>query len=1313
MEHQYPKESEAQRIGHMASHTLQAVHPLSWRLHSLDGTDDVGFDYQVQVVDGDQYRGIFRLQLKGTEGPKVNVGNEFLSLDIKLSTLKYYEDVVEPILFVVCDLSQNQDPRRCPAYYVWIHDEVARVRKRQLKDAQGTITVRVPLANKLDGGFDVLPVITEHRRLYESAKDLDSSLKQRLPGVDAAGRSSLIEDVSQGIAVRSAAFVEAITDTDTYWPEAPAHTLAGQLTAAGAAITRGQRGEVEQHLERAEAQLQDATVLESAAFWYLKGKLAFAHSNEDAACEAYAKACSLVPSNTKYRINRIECDMVKRRRESRDADIGDLILEAKSIDTAQGKGLAARLLVLDGNVTGARELLEAVKGSETAVDAAIVEAAGGGDYDRVFAACTEGLAYPDLPIHSRVQLLLLLGRTQLYAAAGITADEEQVYMPAGGPPNLDVAKLAAAWDSFLEAMPLLRSIGWPRVIEYASDAWLLAALYTGNEEVTLPDIKAAAEAQPNVPDLQRGLERIAAACDDYITALEANGRQPPTDEVAVRRVLLLHSADRSSECVDFAVEHLPGCDRNAQQLPLALAVSITAAEAVVRANDAATLLNILNERAEWSSYRAVLSFIRKRNSQILSAEEALDQFKADYEAHDRDPVIGMQLLAHLDISEEKDAEYCLEVARHVAEAQSLPADLRFIVAQALTTLSNWKELLALANSTLAQYPGLSRMRSIRAVALDKLGHTPDALSELNSLIGSGERLAIDVYVKIVTRLGDVEKATSLIEQLLAAEPNRQQQFKLVHLLFQLVHSADPISPRLPEIAWRMSRIARREVEMEEGVFLLSMFAANISAEAELEEPRAEEFRSRIQAFSERFPESKLFRMGTISEGNALGDIRRILNSFDPNSEERQKWQRSTERQMERGELPVPYSWRPNQILGYIRDVLELWALTKRAKRDKQQLRLNMVVGEWQPATSVSRTPLLDITALLVLHDLKLYGTLFEVFPTVAISQQTLRLLQTHSASVFGSLASSTAKSIQAALRTYRARILQPDGTLPGDSDRELRTFGFDVHRLMETGQYALYSDDGVFAVYAGGETGGIERFCTLDLMQIAVDRSSLSLREMAERISKLSQWNVDVSITGAVLFASLPAGLAGVASARSGADMIQGDPVVSPILESIWSVRKSYKDIHTHMASIAFSLVSDHRNPESCVASLVLVWYWKARLRTDLELSPESRLALLFVHVFAAADANEAFSRRLRSIYLRVVEGHHWHDMDERREAEAISQLAAASAEFDASTRPRPQPSTGEKVAMAWTDGTADRERFQKAYSDASIRIAQRENAKK
>src|SRR4051812_31040314 len=107
MTDQLPKESRAQEIGHRAALALTACQPLGWRHHSLEGTDDAGLDIQIQVIGGQQYRDIFRLQLKGTESREPNAAGEFFSVPFKASTLNYYDRIIEPVLIVLADLSQQ------------------------------------------------------------------------------------------------------------------------------------------------------------------------------------------------------------------------------------------------------------------------------------------------------------------------------------------------------------------------------------------------------------------------------------------------------------------------------------------------------------------------------------------------------------------------------------------------------------------------------------------------------------------------------------------------------------------------------------------------------------------------------------------------------------------------------------------------------------------------------------------------------------------------------------------------------------------------------------------------------------------------------------------------------------------------------------------------------------------------------------------------------------------------------------------------------------------------------------------------------
>jgi Domain of unknown function (DUF4365) len=94
-EQEYPLESEAQRIGQRAQKCFAANRPDSWRVQSLEGTDDAGFDYQIQIVDSARYIGFFRVQLKGSESPEINASGESYSIPLSRRTLNYYARATE------------------------------------------------------------------------------------------------------------------------------------------------------------------------------------------------------------------------------------------------------------------------------------------------------------------------------------------------------------------------------------------------------------------------------------------------------------------------------------------------------------------------------------------------------------------------------------------------------------------------------------------------------------------------------------------------------------------------------------------------------------------------------------------------------------------------------------------------------------------------------------------------------------------------------------------------------------------------------------------------------------------------------------------------------------------------------------------------------------------------------------------------------------------------------------------------------------------------------------------------------------------
>lgn len=111
-----------------------------WRLQSLEGSDDYGYDYQVQTTPNQRATDIFRIQLKGIRSPNLTADGEYISVALKASTVRYYARAVEPVLLVICDLSVNEAPVDCPFYYVWIRDELIRITVDDLSAEQKYVT---------------------------------------------------------------------------------------------------------------------------------------------------------------------------------------------------------------------------------------------------------------------------------------------------------------------------------------------------------------------------------------------------------------------------------------------------------------------------------------------------------------------------------------------------------------------------------------------------------------------------------------------------------------------------------------------------------------------------------------------------------------------------------------------------------------------------------------------------------------------------------------------------------------------------------------------------------------------------------------------------------------------------------------------------------------------------------------------------------------------------------------------------------------------------------------------------------------------
>lgn len=1312
-----PKENDSQRIGQRANKCFAVHAPDSWRTQSLEGTDDVGFDYQVQLVDASHYIGAFRVQLKGSESPVLNASGDFYSISLSRSTVNYYARATEPILLVYCDLSVDLTrTAACPAFYVWIHEELKRFREDG-KDKTDTdsLTVRVPVTNRLTDETDLRPYLQTYLRLHKVATNLDEVVEAKLPSAAPDERATILENVTAGLSRYSTTLLEVMASpVTTPWPTAPRDSIAGQLDDVSRCFAVGAVGKASVYMEALAPSFANMVPLEKAEYLYCRGRLHSRNSEETQAAADYAQACEHSDDAPRYLTAWVETEIAIRYQSGKTCDVSDLKARSQA-DTPEVKATLARLLAIEGDFDGATAVLNSIPRREALNTLAIV-ASMQERYEEVVRICDEGLAQRQLDLRSQQLFHILRARANFTSSMPLarTSTGDIVIASMTGPADLNATRLQAAWSDVQIAIGLLRQAGWPGNLEFLADVWGAAALILGRADETIDAAKEAAAARPTLPTMQWALETLAIHLEDYDTALLANERRPESVESTFRRIGILHQAKKYRLCLEEVESTCDSLPQGHDLYPVSLALGALSGDALFLKDRADALAARLRSKPEWADHVAILGYFRATTRNVLARDESLERLVVDYEEQGKPRAIAVQLLHLLDATKPDEAASCVDISTRIREFQQLTVEGEFRLAQAYATLMNWDGLLQTANRALERFVHVGRFSAIKAFALDKLGETAQALAEVRKLldVSISDWLAVGTYVNIVTRCGFTDEALALAERLVADETDGTRRVDCLRFLFMLLHAKDPGSQRAIDVAWEIGRHVDKNEEKDEGMFLGMFLTATLRGSGTASPGWVIEFQERLTAFTERWPDSRILRHGSLPENPTPQDMQRMLKEVLGDFEERIAWQTKIARELGRGELPILYAWRPRAVLMNVGDVGELWEIGKRSKKDALQYHLSMVVGDWTPYSRreiQSAVPLLDLTALFVLNDLELFDVLFAVFPAVAMSQAMLLEIQRSASPITGSLAGQRYAKLTEQLKLRFDKIQQPVNVMPVEESGPMgKLLTEDMRSLAQSGRYLTYSDDALLRIYAAGHEETARGICTLDLLSIADEMGLMTPQQVSEKIGLLCSWNVAVAITPRYLLASLPDS-AGVAKSVSGAiDAIRASDTCSAIFEGIWNVRKPYKDIAAHASILLAELIAERQNSLIVMSAIVGLWFGKAKLRVDAgETTPIQRLAVLVA--VAAGQLRKItpdMARRFWSVYNEVIALEHGDRMDEQREREALETMAHCCAGMDHIAQASEKASRYRDVMLAgFTAGTADYGRFDDAYTSALINV--------
>jgi tetratricopeptide (TPR) repeat protein len=1303
-----PNVPDAHESNANAKRCFDARCPLNWLSTSLEGTEDYGLDLQIQTTKNRQVSDIFRVQLKGTTTPDVSKDGSFISVEIKATTARYYDRIVEPVLVVLCDLSVNSDPVDCDLYYVWVRDEFNRIDISSLPETQEWVTLRVPTSNRLKGA-DLSEDIRRHNELARAGHALNAKIAKAIPEADALRGFELVGQVTKTIISSGSALIEALADPgEDYWVNPHPGSTPWHLNRTKEYLDKTNLSMAKAELDIVETLLSKGIPAEKSEYWFLRGKILSEMTSDKEASVAFKKAI-LESRKGKYVSAWAEAELRHRHSTNYTGGYSDLLADLEDDDPLV-LSARSRILAAEERFDEAISVADRIVGSEKHSARALVYMMAR-DHAGVVSECDFGLNIPNLTKNSRQLLLILKSRALFELAHPPTIDEFGENLPPSGVAGIDAEKLEAAWSAIQYAVDDLRARGWNSNIVHIADIWAACASILGRTKETLPLLIEAANARPGAEVLEEALESIASLCGNFNEALSANSRAPESQKRKLRRVLLLNQAHKHRDCVKHFEENIDSLDRSHPFFGHATVVASMSAYKLVRTDLVTSWLEILNSSPDLKPYAAELEYFMAVDLSKFSKEEATKNFVTKYEELGQPTGMATTVIHALDPYNKDEAERILEVAAKVqARIQPSPS-IAMQVGTAMITLNQWNELFDLCQRLEWRADISPRMKGFKALALDQIGKTSEARTTIEGMLAEGatDPMALNMYVSIMVRCGFVSEAISAAEIIMGEATSSRQRKDCIRLLFSLIQSSDPSSPRLLALANEMAALANPNSEAEEGTYLVMFLNATFAEANRPSDNELKLFRGRSEAFFEAFPNSKIIKRGLIREDAPADELISQLKEILGISEEREKFVAKLERDLQDGAKLFPFAWRAQLVFQNIHDVVHLWEISKSSRIDDHKFHLLMCVDPEHksptPCWMKEKLPLLDMTALLVLKDLGLIDNLFKMFDQIAIAKSTLQSIARLVAPISGSPMRKQCIELQEALKPHHRQIIQPSANVSSEHEDDAEALGHEykeiVHLCREQSEsYRIYSDDVVIRLLCtrGHASDGL---CTLDIMSGMEDLGLLSRKEVAEKIADLCQWRVGIIVRYDDLSALFPIDFLQAHTVKDAVAAIDADQNFSSVISAIWNFRAPFEKTLGHASHVLRRITDSTEIGLIPATALARQWYAKVGFAKD---APRADAVLINLIIGAAqiGPLSSLSSRRLVGIYLKMVELDSHPYMDEQKEREAIAKLAAYCASLQIQNAQAGQIAF-KGLQLAFTADTKDYEIFTSSYSDALI----------
>lgn len=1309
----FPIADHKHKISNAAKAALSDVQPASWNVDLIDGDNDFGLDAFVQVEVHGQIRYSFKVQLKGTESPKYSADQSLLSVGLKRTTLNYYANQNDEVLLIVAVVvlkdNGKLDRSLTKVYWNWITAELRKLRgSRYSIDAssQSDVTVHVPLENQLTPSSDVQinAHLDERLRIARAAEKLEDILRGE---GDVSRTRNPLEQLASIDHNRLRQFLSAISEEPVFaGMESTGSAKVDALYAEGIGYIRaGSTDLAERFLESLDRSWFEATGQTKALLRSLEGKVAMQRMQRELALSYFKEAYSSDPCE-RHLLPWEEVRFLAAIDANDVAVIQEVSQSLAGVTTDEGLALLVRVYASIRKFTEAESCVQRISIQKQIVPRLVLLSAMGKS-DDAYITATKALRESNLSPQDKVAVTLVAARECWQGAlASAHVDPNAKELPINGAPGLDRTAASKACDLCICCLEDLKKAGWSVNVEFVAPIAVASSCAVGRQSEIVRLLREAAIARPAYPELQAAVEVLGVSIGDLALALEANARLPSSHGTLARRACLLFQSRKFEECLSFALQACRTDGAICAQTPMAYAAGSAAASLLARPEDQTTLLSLLSSREEWCPFVHFARFAEAGTTGGIA--EAVTYLRQGFKQFPDSWLLAANLFSNLDVSVVEEAREAISVARLLRRYSNLAAREWTQLISAYITVQHWQEAERETLEAIAQYGEQERFVSSLAIAAEMQGRTGEAVRALERFVALGHRRsgALRNYLGLCLRLGRMSVALQTIGQLLEQERDREERIELMRLrALILVQQGSAEEAR--DVTMALGRVVDRESEAEEGLFINLFMAVTVEGGSNPSAAQLSEFQGRMEAFCSKWPESTAFRRLVVPETpvagpEALFDMLDKITGDD--SRARMKEFHFRERQARAGNLPVPFVLRPGFVLHYVSDPFTLWSYSKKSDSNDKQFHLTCNLLDEPPSNlrSFRRVPLLDLTALFILHDLELLGLVLAVFRRIAVPSRTVDYLSQQSRSMIASPASKRlASRLLDWVNENLSRIEQPSEDKALMKFVQARDVVEDYVSLAKTKRWLVYTDDAILRAWIRSDAGQIDAISTLDVLSFADTSGDIQPEDVSGHLATLVSWNVGVTVSGRYLVAALHGAVSdgSYMSAGQRLDAFQSHEPFAKLARAIWFPGKGAHDLIIHMTSVLVEILGRSGSNDNSVAAL---WgFWAIRIRLDPEVSSTGidPLAASLVGTLRALPI--ASASRAISIYKTAIEITAGEDtMSQSFHDQAIVRLSRYIGSLT-SRNPKIAEDLRAKVATAFVAGTTDGDLFDSGYFES------------